>query len=544
MYFIPIAYTLPHGLSSVNGSSSTGGCRPERCIMITIGSTATNDCDCPGTTPVNGSLIDGVIPSIDTTQRGTWASELFVVNRNGQDSIMIGFQFPDSDFLRRVEITYLDCPIWGAGTTTVSVYSSFVFPIFIPSASNQIGELSLIDDVVQSCTSLKTVSITTQPMSSSIFYVKFSFIGGSSVHPLNWLHLAEITFSDKEVPSIVTTTTTEYITSSIISTCHQTTTDRVINIQTTHTMDETETNLGSGFSIESDAIIPITTDSEVNIHENGTSGTIPETATMDLTLPINGHSSMEVTLPNSTTDARTTNIPVITIVGGLTGIIAILLLLLIIVAAIMAYFVVHHRRNLKFESIDLEPHYAVIENPNSSSGTPLMELEGFTSQGGEERRSSTAINNLYQPTTEIGDRNNSSIALSASGLGGDVLYSEIRDVPIVHNSRSREREAQDTTDRIDLYNDDDDNIESHYAIIPEMYTLATPINLNVKPQSAVNSIARGDQECIGELQSYTLVRKQLPPPVPEKSCELQQYLTVKVTADTEAAATVQGPSYM
>ena len=42
-----------------------------------------NECDCPGTTPAIGVLIDDVIPSIDTTQCGTWATELFVVNRNG-----------------------------------------------------------------------------------------------------------------------------------------------------------------------------------------------------------------------------------------------------------------------------------------------------------------------------------------------------------------------------------------------------------------------------------------------------------------------------
>ena len=81
---VPIAYTLPNGLQSVNGSSSTGGCQPEGCVMFF-------GCGCTGNTPVSGVLIDGVIPSIDITQCGTWASELFVVNRsrNEQDSFMI-----------------------------------------------------------------------------------------------------------------------------------------------------------------------------------------------------------------------------------------------------------------------------------------------------------------------------------------------------------------------------------------------------------------------------------------------------------------------
>ena len=91
-YYSPIAFTLPDGLQSVNGSSSTGGCQPESCVMMPIGGTAANGCDCPGSTPVSGVLIDGVIPSIDTTQRGTWARELFTANRNGQNSIRIGFE--------------------------------------------------------------------------------------------------------------------------------------------------------------------------------------------------------------------------------------------------------------------------------------------------------------------------------------------------------------------------------------------------------------------------------------------------------------------
>ena len=123
---------------------------------------------------------------------------------------MIGFQFNPDIHLRGVEVTYLDCQIWETGASAINVYSSFVFPTFISSASTHIGVLSLVDDAGQSCTSLETVSITTQPMgASSIIYIEFSFVGGSSVHQLNWLHLAEIRFSDMELPSITTTTTTE-----------------------------------------------------------------------------------------------------------------------------------------------------------------------------------------------------------------------------------------------------------------------------------------------------------------------------------------------
>ena len=235
-YISPIAYMFPDGLQSVNGSSSTGGCE-KRCVEMPYSGTAINGCDCPGSNPVSGVLIDGVIPSIDTTLRGTWANELFVVNTNGQDSFMIGFQLNVHDFnLRRVEVTYLDCQVWGTGTSAIEVYSSHAFPGFIQHASSHIGELSLIDDIIQSCISLTTVIIPTQSMDSSNFYIKFSFTGVSSVRPLNWLHLAEIRFSDEEIPSSFTTTT-EYIISSTASSEHHT----IINnrsIPITPTTDE------------------------------------------------------------------------------------------------------------------------------------------------------------------------------------------------------------------------------------------------------------------------------------------------------------------
>ena len=56
-YFTPIAYTFPNGLQSMNGSSSTGGCQPENCVMMPISGTTINGCECPGNTPVSGALM-------------------------------------------------------------------------------------------------------------------------------------------------------------------------------------------------------------------------------------------------------------------------------------------------------------------------------------------------------------------------------------------------------------------------------------------------------------------------------------------------------
>ena len=174
-----------------------------------IGGSAINGCDCPTSTPVSGVLIDGVIPSIDTTRHGTWARELFVVNRNGQDSFMIGFQFSSPFLLRHVEVVYLDCPVWGFGLSAINVYSSNSFPTFLTAASTNIGMLSLAENTDQSCTSLRTASIPLQPtaVSTELYFVNFTF-GGSSVRPINWLHLAEIRFSDMAPTTNIPTITT------------------------------------------------------------------------------------------------------------------------------------------------------------------------------------------------------------------------------------------------------------------------------------------------------------------------------------------------
>ena len=211
--FQPITYTFPNGLSSVNGSNSTGRCQPEGCVMMPISGTDINGCDCPGEgediIPISGVLIDGIIPGIDTTQRGSWASELFVVNRtsNERDSIKIGFQFSNVFLFKSVEIVYFKCLIWGIGLTAVNVYSSFSFPMFSSASSTNIGMLSLAENTDQSCTSLRTISITFQPtISTDIYFIEFTF-GGSPARPINWLHLAEIRFSDVQAPTSTTSTT-------------------------------------------------------------------------------------------------------------------------------------------------------------------------------------------------------------------------------------------------------------------------------------------------------------------------------------------------
>jgi hypothetical protein len=162
--------------------------------MMPYGDSTINGCDCPGTSPVSGVLIDGVIPNIDTAQ-GTWARELFTVNRNGQDSIMMGFEFLSYFYLKGIEIVIFHCPVLGTGITGVKVFSSNLFPQFINPASMLL--VTYNSQPSNNC-QFSTIYISVQPpmASSNIYFVEFLFIGGSGVHQFNWLYLGEIRFSN------------------------------------------------------------------------------------------------------------------------------------------------------------------------------------------------------------------------------------------------------------------------------------------------------------------------------------------------------------
>ena len=75
-------------------------------------------CDCTGTTGAGtftGVIIDGVVPTIDTSQMN-WATQLLTVRGNAQN-IRIGFKFQNATMFR---------PSWGiggslGGTNTINI---------------------------------------------------------------------------------------------------------------------------------------------------------------------------------------------------------------------------------------------------------------------------------------------------------------------------------------------------------------------------------------------------------------------------------------
>ena len=94
------------------------------------------------------------------------------------------------------------CPVQGFGISVVKVYSSSIFPDFFNIASTlHVTHNSL---PIDNCQSLSTISIPVQLSlaSSTNYFIEFLFTGGLSIHQLNWLHLAEIRFSD-EAPAIM-----------------------------------------------------------------------------------------------------------------------------------------------------------------------------------------------------------------------------------------------------------------------------------------------------------------------------------------------------
>ena len=90
----------------MNGSDADGGC-PQECVQEASG---IRRCDCIGTSregTITGVLIDGAIPTIDTSQRGNWATQLFTV----QGSTCLRVQVPEPCYTSRggVVCTLLSC---------------------------------------------------------------------------------------------------------------------------------------------------------------------------------------------------------------------------------------------------------------------------------------------------------------------------------------------------------------------------------------------------------------------------------------------------
>ncbi len=163
----PIAYTLT-GVSSNNGSDSNAGC-----FSVCRMTSASNErfCDCTGgiMSNFNGTLIDGIIPTLDVSQRGTWASQLYTVDRSATFHA-IGFRFSSSFMLQEVELSIFLCNKWSIPRSglTINIHRDITFPAF--TSTTPIGSSTTLT-LQQNCESLETIYINTSPTRNGNIYV-------------------------------------------------------------------------------------------------------------------------------------------------------------------------------------------------------------------------------------------------------------------------------------------------------------------------------------------------------------------------------------
>ena len=194
----PTAYTLTN-VTSMNGSSVNGSC-PQECVGGDV-------CDCTNTAlNITGVLIDGVVPTIDITQRRTtWAGQLLAVRTGGQHYV-IGFRFGSRIILRAVELYVFHCPLWNIGTDTINIYNALTFPRFIKQF-NSAGNVTLTSDM-ENCESLTRVyiniSLQTTVNTSNHYFIEFTNSNGM---PVQQFYIGEVRFSDQPIQEISTSTT-------------------------------------------------------------------------------------------------------------------------------------------------------------------------------------------------------------------------------------------------------------------------------------------------------------------------------------------------
>ena len=184
--FRPSAFTLT-GVSSINGSDPNAGC-PSVCRMT--GASSERFCDCTGQlSHTNGTLIDGIIPTFDVSQRGTWASQLYTVNGT-LNSYTVSFQFPQSFMLKEVELNIFFCTLWNKPNEalTINVYRSITFPASLQDSL--LGNVTLHENM-SNCLSSINITINLSLVKSSTIYI-IEFVNSRTIGGIG-----EVTFRDE-----------------------------------------------------------------------------------------------------------------------------------------------------------------------------------------------------------------------------------------------------------------------------------------------------------------------------------------------------------
>ena len=192
----------------MNGSNANGDC-PTECVVLASG---ISTCDCTDSILADEAitasvLIDGVVPTIDTSERNgvgdlVWAAPLLTV-RASTGSVTLGFRFQTRVELCEVELYVFHCPRLGIGAEDIIVRNGAAFPQFI-TLSGAIGRVILTSDM-QDCISLTRVSIPLQmATSTSSYFIEINSLSGT----IEWVHIAEVRFSDQCDSTTMTPTDT------------------------------------------------------------------------------------------------------------------------------------------------------------------------------------------------------------------------------------------------------------------------------------------------------------------------------------------------
>ena len=123
-------------------------------------------------------------------------------------------RFPASVVLHEVELYLFHCPAWGIGAERIVIHNGASFPQFV-RLSDSIGSVSLTSDQ-ENCTSLTRVCVPLQmTRSTASYFIDFTNPSGDMIE---WVHIAEVRFSDQPT-TIATTATPLAVGLAVISCC-------------------------------------------------------------------------------------------------------------------------------------------------------------------------------------------------------------------------------------------------------------------------------------------------------------------------------------
>ena len=129
---------------------------------------------------ITGVLIDGMIPTIDTSQRGNWTSQLFTI----QTVYILGFRFQSHVALQEVEMYVLLLSMYMTSHHTQASLEQHLV----------CGSMKLTSNM-QNCENLTRVSIPLQ----TTFRVSSYFIEFTNPMQVHRLYIAEVRFSDQSI---------------------------------------------------------------------------------------------------------------------------------------------------------------------------------------------------------------------------------------------------------------------------------------------------------------------------------------------------------